>query len=143
MSKIKYEIVANRKDHSDTLYYNILGICLIVNSAFGAGAGAIIRDMQDYRDCGLLVILSVSGWVLTWNFNKYLRNEKRYQKYLRDYFDRRSVEFNEYPDLFERPKEIKEDTLQSSWSNITRIIATFWSMVFFFGIGVAVSIYNG
>ena len=143
MTGTKYDKVAERKDHSDTLYYNILAVCIVVNSAFGASAGALVKDMSGYRDCGLLIIISIAGLVLTNSFNRYLRNEKTYQRYLRDYFDANSDEFTGYPDIFERSKEMKADSLQARWSSITKIIATFWWMVFCFGLGVALRIYHG
>ena len=143
MSKTQYDLAANRKEHSDTLYFNILGFCLIVNAAFGAGAGVLIRDMDSYRDCGILVFLAVAGWALNRNFSIYLMDQKNYQKYLREYCDERSDEFSEFPNIFDPNKISEAVLLESSWRSVTGIIAKFWLMVLFFGIGVAVRIYNG
>ena len=143
MALSKYETLAARKDHSDTLYYNILGFCIILNSAFGAGAGTLLHDLQGYRDCIGLAGIAIAGLFVTANFNDYLRNEKLYQANLRNYFDRHADEFADLPDIFERNKEAREDARRSKWSRIPRLIARFWFMVLCADIGIAVRIYHG
>ncbi len=123
-----YKIVAERKDHSDTLYYAILNACILVNSGLGAGAATVLRSMKSGLDLAIVLLVSAGGLVLTFGFNRYLQNEKHYQDGLEDGLKKEEIP-KELPDIFNREKSAAPTMIPTGWSLFPFWFAIFWGVL--------------
>ena len=136
MDSTKYDKIAERKDHSDVLYYQILSTCLVANSALGVGAATILNNIKSVREIIIAIALAVAGIIINFNFNRYLQNEKNYQSYLIDFYDAVINEFVEFPDIFYRDSAKTSIKLfGSKWSRNTYWFSAFWFGVLTYSIG--------
>ena len=120
-----YKVIAERKDHSDTLYYAILNSCILVNSGLGAGAATVLKSMNSGLDLALVLLVSVGGLVLTSGFNRYLRNEKDYQADLEACLSQDRIPVG-FPDVFNRAKATASNPASKGWSQFPFWFALFW-----------------